>query len=212
MLIACLTFLAPPVSAQDWDQELWLDQRFSFSLSPKTFVLLRFSEKGNENISHFFETFVELNVGFHAKPWLTLIPGFFHFRFDPFHQESRFENRPLLAVLLHTRRERLRPTLRAVLEGRFPQNDPGFMRLLLRPGTEYNISTFRDRPVVFWLSNEFAFDSRSDRFSRNRFQVGISVPASERFSILPYYLIESNRLPGLWDHDNIWGLSLWWRL
>ena len=212
LFLACLVLLAQPASAQGWDKEFWLDQRFSFSLSPKTFLMLRFSEKANQNVSRLFETYVELDVGFHAKPWLTVMPGFFHFRTDPFQSNARFENRPQLAILLHTRRGRWRPNLRSTLEGRFLQDDPGFLRFLFSPGVEYNLSTYRDRPLVFVLTNEFGFDSRSGRFSRDRFQAGISLPATNRFSIFPYYLIESNRLPGLWDHDNIWGLSLWWRL
>ena len=210
--IVCLAILAQPAPAQDLDHELWLDQRFSFRLSPETFLRLRFFQGANRNVSHLFVTFVRLDIGFHVRPWLTLMPGFRHDRQDPFDQNSRFENRPQLTILMHARRGRWRPNLGAVFEGRFLQDEPGFVRFLLRPGVEYTLSTYKDRPLVFFLSNEFAFDSRADRFSRNRFQVGMSLPATPRFSIIPYYLIESNRLPDLWNHDNIWGLSLWWRL
>jgi len=210
-LLSFLAFAARPVAAQTWEKEFWLDQRFSIRLSPKSFLLPRFSEKANENISHLSETFVEMNVGFHVQPWFTVMPGFIHFRFDPLSEGSRFENRPQLALQVHTRRDRWRPNLRAAVEGRFPQDDSAFIRFLLGPGVEYALSTYRDRPVVLWLTNEFAFDSRSGRFSRNRWQAGILLPASERFSVLPYYLIESNRVPGLWDHDHALGLSLWWR-
>ena len=210
-LLSFMAFIAQPLWAQTRDREFWLDQRFSIRLSPESFLLLRLSEKASENISHLSETFVEMDVGFHVQPWLTVMLGFVHFRFDPFSEESRFENRPQLAIQAHTRWDRWRPNLRAAVEGRFPQDDSAFTRFLLTPGVEYALSSYRDRPVVLWLTNEFAFDSRSDRFSRNRFQAGILLPASERFSVLPYYLIESNRLPALWDNDHALGLSLWWR-
>ena len=209
--LVCLALVTQSAPAQDWDRELWLDQRFSVSLSPKTFLLLRFSQRANEDVSRLFETFVELDMGFHARPWLTLMPGFLYDRQNPFRPNSRSENRPQLAILLHTRWERWRPNLRALLEGRFLSEEPGFLRFLLRPGVEYDLATYKDRPLVLFLSNEFAFDSRSGRFSRNHFQVGLSLPATPHFSIVPYYLIESNRLPELWDHDHIAGFSFVWR-
>ena len=101
--------------------------------------------------------------------------------------------------------------MRAAVEGRFLRDVPGFVRFLLRPGVEYSLATYRDRPLIFFLTNEFAVDSRTGHFSRNQLQAGISLPATRRFSINPYYLIESNRLPEVWDHDNIWGVSFWWR-
>ncbi|MBI1956410.1 MAG: DUF2490 domain-containing protein [Acidobacteria bacterium] len=205
-----LVLVAQHNTAQSADNELWLDQRFSFRLSPKSFLLFRLSQRANENVSHLFETFAGLDIGFHVQPWLTLMPGFLYDRQDPFGQNSRFENRPQLGILLHTRRERWRPNLRALLEGRFLQDKPGFVRFLLRPGVEYALATYRERPLVFFLTNDFAFDSRTGRFSRNQFQVGISLPATEHLSLIPYYMLESNRLPTLWDHDNIGGLSLSW--
>ena len=176
-----------------------------------TFLRLRLSQRADENVSHLFEAFVQVDIGFHVRPWLTLMPGFLHDRQDPLNQKSRFENRPQLAILLYTRRERWRPNLQVLVEGRFLQDEPGFARFPLRPGVEYDLLTYRERPVVVFFSNEFAFDSRAGRFSRNQFQVGISLPATRRFSINTYYLIESKRLRDLWDHHNIWGLSFWWR-
>ena len=206
-----LALLSQPASAQDWDQEAWLDQLFSFRLSEKSFLRLTLLQGANENVSHLFETYIRLDAGFHVRPWLTLMPGFLHDRQDPFGQNSRFENRPQVEILLHTRKGRWKPNLRALLEGRFLRDQAGFVRFLLRPGVEYTLSTYKGRPLVFFLGNEFAFDSRSDRFSRNRFQAGMSLPATARFSIVPYYLIESSRLPDFWDHDSVLGLSLQWR-
>ena len=204
--------LAWPAPAQDWDQELWLDQRFSFSLSRMTFARIRFLQGANDNVSHLFNAFVEVNVGFHVRPWLTLMPGFRHDRINPFGQNPRHEHRPQFAVLLQTQRGRWRPNLRFLFEGRFLRDEPGFLRFLPQPGVEYALSSYQDRPVTLYFTNEFAFDSRTGRYSRNRLQMGISLPATPRFSMVPSYMIESIRLPGLWDHDHIWGLSLWWRL
>ncbi|MBI4463280.1 MAG: DUF2490 domain-containing protein [Acidobacteria bacterium] len=209
-LVAVFILAAPYGAAQSVDNELWLDQRFSFSISPKSFLLLRFGQRADENVSHLFETFAEFDIGFHVQPWLTLMPGFLHDRLDPFRQNSRFENRPQLAVLLHTRRKRWHPNLRALLEGRFIQDEPGFVRFLLRPGVEYSLPTPGDRPLVFFLTNELAFDSRMGRFYRNQFQVGVSLPATKLFSLAPYYVLESNRQPAFWKRDNLWGLSLLW--
>ena len=211
-LFVGLALFAWPAAAQDWDQEVWLDQRFSFRLSPLTFLRIRLLQGADDNVSRLHDAYFELEVGFHARPWLTVMPGFRHDRLDPFGPNSRFENRPQLAILLQTSKGRWRPNLRFLFEGRFLRNEPGFLRFLPQPGVEYTLSAYKNRPLVLYLVNEFAFDSRTDRYSRNRFQVGMSLPATPRFSIIPYYMMESNRLPGLWDHDNVWGLSFWWRL
>ena len=208
--LLCLVLLAPPAPAQDRDQEIWIEQRFSYSLSQKTFLRFRLFQGANDNISHLFETFVQMDFGLHVRPWLTLMPGFLHDRQDPFGRNSRFENRPQLTIFLHTRRGRWRPNLRLTVEGRFLQQGPGFVRFLSQPSVEYVLSTYKARPLLLFLANEFAVDSRTSRFSRNRFQIGLSLPATEHFSIIPYYMSESNRLPELWDHDNIWGLILGW--
>jgi len=211
IFLVCLIFTWP-APAQDWDQELWLDQRFSFSLSRMTFARIRFLQGANDNVSRLFNAFVEVNVGFHVRPWLTLMPGFRHDRLDPFGQIPRYEHRPQLAAIFQTNWGRWRPNLRLQFEGRFLRHEAGFLRFLPQPGVEYALASYQDRPVAIYFTNEFAFDSRSDRYSRNRLQVGISLPATPNFSIVPTYMIESIHAPGLWDHDNIWGLSLWWRL
>jgi hypothetical protein len=212
VLLFGLTRFAAPAWAQDWDQELWLDQRFSFSLSRMTFARVRFLQGANDNVSHLFNAFVEVNVGFHVRPWLTLMPGFRHDRINPLGQTASHENRPQLAAILHRQWGRWRPNVRFMLEGRFLADEPGFLRFLPQPGLEYALSSYRDRPVVLYLTNEFAFDTRTDRYSRNRLQMGISLPATSNFSIVPTYMIESIRTSGPWDQDNVWGLSLWWRL
>jgi hypothetical protein len=210
--LVCVILFAWPVAAQDWDQEFWLDQRFSFSLSPVVFARIRFLQGANDHVSRLFNTFFEANVGFHVRPWLTLMPGFRHDRLNPFGRMPSHENRPQFAAIFQTQWGCWRPNLRFQVEGRFLPNESGFLRFLPQPGVEYALSSYKDRPVVFYLTNEFAFDSRTDRYSRNRFQLGISLPATPTFSIVPTYMIESIRSPGLWDHDNVWGLSFWWRL
>lgn len=212
VFFACLIILPWPASAQDWDQEFWFDQRFSFSLSRMTFARIKLLQGANDNVSHFFDAFFEVNVGFHVRPWLTLMPGFRHDRLNPFHRVSSHENRPQFAAIFQTQWGRWRPNLRFQFEGRFLRSEPGFLRFLPQPGVEYTLSSYKERPVVFYLTNEFAFDSRTDRYSRNRFQLGVALPATPNFSIVPTYMIESIRLLSLWDHDNVWGLALWWRL
>jgi hypothetical protein len=102
VFVGFLILFARPAPAQDWDQELWLDQRFSFRISRTAFARIRLLQGINDNASHLFNSFAELNVGFHVRPWLTLMPGFRHDRLNPFGQSSRHENRPQFAALFQT--------------------------------------------------------------------------------------------------------------
>ena len=151
-----------------------------------------------------------INPHFVPSVWLTIVPGFRHVRHDPFDATSRFENRPLFDFELHTKRGRWQPSLRTRFEGRFIENQSGFLRIRVRPGVRYSLSTRWNRPPALIVTNEFFFDFRADRYNRNKFQVGISLPATAQFSLMPYYMLLSNRPLASWHHDSIWGLSLFW--
>ncbi len=193
------------------DNELWLDQNFSVRLSPKTSLQIKFAERANQGASDLFQVYGQVGMAIQAKPWLEIAPVFRHDRHDPFDPGSLYENRPLLDVTARRPQGALRPILRARFEGRFFENQDGFLSIRIRPGFDYALPLkSRLRPGLL-VDDEIFYDFRSDSLNRNRLRAGVSFRLTDHFSLRPYYMLESNRRPALWDHDNIWGLSLFWR-
>jgi Protein of unknown function (DUF2490) len=197
--------------SQGMDNELWLDQNLSVRLSPKTSLQIKFAERADQGASDLFQVYGQVGVAFQVKPWLAIAPVFRHDRHDPFDPNARYENRPLVDIITHRPRGALRPILRTRIEGRFFENQDGFLSFRLRPGFDYRLpSKSRLQPGLF-MDDEIFYDTRADTLNRNRLRAGVSFRVNQHFSLRPYYMLESIRLPALWDHDNIWGLSLYWR-
>jgi hypothetical protein len=197
--------------SQGVDNELWLDQNLSVSFSPRTSLQIKFAERANQGASDLFQVYGQVGVAFQVKPWLAVAPVFRHDRHDPFDPNARYENRPLLDITARRPKGALRPILRTRFEGRFFEGQDGFLSIRLRPGFDYAPPVkSRLRPGLL-LDNEIFYDARADTLNCNRLRAGITFRVNQHFSLLPYYMLESIRLPGLWDHDSIWGLSLFWR-
>src|SRR5262249_21379167 len=107
-----------------------------------------------------------------------------------------------------------RPSLRTLIEGRFPDTRPSSARFRFRPAIDYTLPLRTRRPPVLVLSNEFFIVPGDNSFAaggsytQNRFQVGIRLPISDAVSIRPYYLLQSVNVPDGWDTNQIVGISL----
>jgi hypothetical protein len=192
---------------------LWLDQGISTGLSTTKSLEAEFYERFDEGASHLFEYFVQGGVGFRLRPWFTLIPIYRYQRF-PGNPTIAYENRLLLNLTLSTSRGSWRPTLRTLVEGRFPDNRFASGRLRFRPGIDYTLPLRMARRPVLVVNNEFFIVPGSNPFAnggsytQNRFQVGVRMPIADSFSVRPYYLLQSVNLPNGWDTNEIVGISL----
>ncbi len=222
--VLCGCVLAIPAGAQqqplpeDPEDEkqigLWLDQGISTPSSGNKSLEIEFYERFDEGASNLFEYFVQGGVAFRLRPWFTLIPIYRYQRF-PGNSAIAYENRLQLNLTLSTSRGPWKPILRTLIEGRFPDNRPASARLRFRPGVEYT-PPLRSvwRPVVV-VSNEFfivpgnnPFANGGSSYTQNRFQVGVRLPIADSVSVRPYYLLQSVNLPPGWDTNEIFGISL----
>jgi Protein of unknown function (DUF2490) len=197
---------------------LWLDQGISTGLSANKSLDVEFHERFDEGASNLFEYFVQGGLAFRLRPWFTLIPIYRYQRF-PGNPTIAYENRVQLNLTLSTSRGPWRPTLRTLIEGRFVDNRPASARLRFRPGIEYTLPLRMSRPPVLVVSNEFfivpgnnPFANGGSSYTQNRFQVGVRLPIADSFSVRPYYLLQSVNLPSGWDTNEIFGISLAFRV
>jgi hypothetical protein len=226
--VLCICVLAVPARAQqqelpeDPEDEkqigLWLDQGISTGLSANKSLDVEFHERFDEGASNLFEYFVQGGITFRLRPWFTLTPIYRYQRF-PGNPTQAYENRLQLNLTLSTSRGPWRPTLRTLIEGRFVDNRPASARLRFRPGVEYTLPLRMSRRPVLVVSNEFfivpgnnPFANGGSSYTQNRFQVGVRLPIADSFSVRPYYLLQSINLPSGWDTNEIFGISLAFRI
>lgn len=221
--VLCSCFLTVAAKAQQQEPEdpedekqigLWLDQGVSTGLSPRTSLDVEFHERFDEGGSNLYEYFVQGGVAFRLRPWFTLIPIYRYQRY-PGNPAIAYENRVQLNLTLSTSRGPWKPILRTLIEGRFPDDRPASARLRFRPGFEYSLPIRTSRQPVLVVNNEFfivpgnnPFANGGSIYTQNRFQVGVRFPATDSFSIRPYFMWQSVNLPPGWDTNEIVGVSL----
>jgi len=217
LLLLCLClglFHSTRAPAEGPDNELWLDQNFFLTLSPKTTLHLHLVERFNQNVSKFFQGYAALGLQWEVTDWLRLTPRYRHQRENPFGfaGEQVIEHRPQFDIELHRRWGPWGAILRTRFAWRQIEHQPGFLRIRLRPQVQLSLPlAWKRRPAVFVSEEIFYEFGDVDKLNRNRLRAGISFPVSAHLTLAPYYMVESKSLPTGWDHDNVWGLTLGWR-
>jgi hypothetical protein len=224
LALLCSCLLVIPARAQqqpepeDPEDEkkigLWLDQGISTPFSSNKSLDVEFHERFDEVASNLFEYLVQGGVAFRLRPWFTLVPIYRYQRF-PGNPTIAYENRLQLNLTLSTSRGPWKPILRTLIEGRFPDDRPASARLRFRPGVEYTLPLRTAWRPVLVVSNEFfivpwtnPFANGGSSFTQNRFQAGVRLPITNSLSVRPYYMLQSVNLPLGWDTNEIFGISL----
>src|SRR5262249_35049176 len=169
-----------------------------------------FHERFDEGASNLFEYFAQGGVAFRLRPWLTVIPIYRYQRF-PGNPTVAYENRLQLNITLSISRGPWRPSLRTLIEGRFPDNRPASARLRFRPGIDYTLPLRMTWRPVLVVSNEFFVVPGSNSFAaggsftQNRFQVGVRLPIADTFVIQPFLFIKMRNPPRGVEKKKIFG-------
>ena len=208
----------PPEDPED-DKKigLWLDQPVSVPLWPSRSLEFEFHERFDDGGSNLYEYFGQAGLAFRLRPWLTVTPIYRYQRY-PGMPTLAYENRLQLNLTLSKPSGGLRPVLRTLIEGRFPDNRIASARLRFRPGVEYTLplpTTWRpvliinDEIFIVPGTNSFA---AGGNFTQNRVQAGVRLPITKSISVRPYFMVQSVNLPAGWDSNDILGISLAFRI
>jgi hypothetical protein len=206
--------LQPPEDPEDEKKfGLWLDQPVSIPFSASRSLEFEFHERLDEGGSNLFEYFGQVGVAFRLRPWLAITPIYRYARY-PGNPTIAYENRLLLNLMFSRPQGKLRPGFRTLIEGRIPDNRIASARLRFRPGIEYTLPLPMTRPPVLVVNNEFFVVPGTNSFAaggsftQNRFQTGVRVPLTNFVSVRPYFMEQSVNLPTGWDTNDIFGISL----
>jgi hypothetical protein len=197
---------------------LWLDQGIFTPFSTNKSVDIEFHERLDEGGTNLYEYFVQGGVAFRPRTWLMLIPIYRYQRY-PGNPSITYENRIQFNTTLSTARGPWRYNLRTLIEGRFPDDRPASARLRFRPGVDYTLPLRGEwRPTVI-VSNEFflvpwynPFANGGSAYTQNRVQAGVRLPISRSLSVRPYYMVQSVNQPTGWESNNVFGISLAYRV
>jgi hypothetical protein len=208
----------PPEDPEDEKQlGLWLDQGISSPFAPDNSLEVEFHERFDERVSNFLEYLVQAGIAFRLLPILSVMPAYRYQRF-PGNPSLEYENRILLNITLSKSKGALRPNLRTLIEGRFPEGRNASARFRIRPGLEYRLPLRTSWRPVLAVSDEFFLVPGTNSFAaggaftQNRFQVGARLPIKPWYAIRPYYLLQSVNLPAGWDTNEIIGISMTFRI
>src|SRR5215472_12598509 len=191
---------------------LWLDQGVSAGLWTNKSLEFEFHERFDKGAENLYEYFVQGGLAFRIRPWFMVLPIYRYQRYPV--SATAYENRILLNLTLNRPQGTWRPNFRTLIEGRFPDNRPASARLRFRPGVEYTLPLRTTWRPVLVVSNEFFIVPWSNSFAaggaytQNRFQVGVRFSITDSVSVRPYYLLQSVNLPAGWDTNEIFGISL----
>ena len=204
----------PPEDPEDEKRfGLWLDQGVSSPFSPNKSLEVEFHERFDEAVSNFYEYFVQAGPAFRLLPILSIMPAYRYQRF-PGNASLEYENRILLNITLSKSKGPLRPNLRTLIEGRFPEGRVASARFRFRPGLDYPLplrSTWRPVLIVndelFFVPGTNSF-AAGGAFTQDRFQIGARLPVKPWLAIRPYYMLQFVNLPAGWDTNEILGISM----
>jgi hypothetical protein len=195
---------------------LWLDQGVSAVLWANKSLEVETHERFDEGASNLYEYFVQGGVAFRLRPWLMVLPIYRYQRYRS--SDTDYENRILFNVTLNRSEGAWRPNFRSLIEGRFPNDRPASPRLRFRPGIDYALPLRATWRPVLVANNEFflvPWDNpyaTGGTYTQNRFQVGVRLPITGSLAVRPYYLLQSVNLPTGWDTNEIFGVSLAYRI
>jgi hypothetical protein len=222
LVFAALCVMVIPAHAQQQPEDpeddkqigIWLDQGISTPLSADKSLDLEFHERFDEGGTNLYEYFAQAGLAIRPRSWLTVIPIYRYQRY-PANPKIAYENRLQLNLTLGKSWGRWRPTLRTLIEGRFPDDRDASARLRFRPGIEYTLPVRMTRPPVLVVNNEFflvpwknPFANGGSAFTQNRFQVGVRQPVTDSVAMRVYFLWQSVNLPTGWETNEIVGISL----
>jgi Protein of unknown function (DUF2490) len=206
-----------PAAPEDPEDEkqfgLWLDQGLSTPFSSNKSFDVELHERLDENAGRLFEYFVQTGVTFRLLPILSVAPFYRYQRF-PGNPSVDYENRVLLNITLSKSKGSLRPNLRTLIEGRFPEGRVASARLRFRPGIEYTLPVRSTTPPVLIANNEFFYVPGTNSFAaggsftQNRVVFALLQPVNSWLALRPYYMIQSVNLPTGWQTNEIFGFSM----
>jgi hypothetical protein len=156
-------------------------------------------------------------VAFRLLPILSVMPAYRYQRF-PGNPDLDYENRIILNITLSKSKGPLRPGLRTLIEGRFPEGRIASARFRFRPGVEYPLPLRTSWRPVLILTDEVFFVPGTNSFSaggvftQNRVQVGARLPIKPWLAIRPYYMLQSVNRPEGWEANSIIGISTAFRI
>ena len=196
--------LTPPAEARD-DWQLWLEQKWSVTLSPTVRLVGKSEERFRNDMSDYYTQIASVGVSWKALSWLKLEPSY-HYQWTEQASRDTNENRIYLNVTPAWSAGRMSVEDRHRVEFRHINGIEDW-RYRNRPklSLEVGEGSWEVEPYV---ADEVFYGARAGEWTRNRFSVGVEKPLTRQASAALYYLIESNKTGRDWNEFHVLGIGV----
>jgi Protein of unknown function (DUF2490) len=188
---------APAQLLDQTDNQQWTEVQIAVPVTKQFDFNIIGSLRLGRNISHPVDERIGAGFTFRAGKYVTIAPNYLHIGMQPFAGRRVWENRVTLPVTFRFNVGKFRLSDRNQFERRFRNTGVNTNRYRNRFGVEHPIGSDKLGLSVF-VADEVFYDWAVDRWTRNRFGVGVTKVFNKHYAQDFYYLRQNDSfsIPG----------------
>lgn len=175
--------------AKESDFQSWNDVQVTVPATKKLDFVLTGTFRFGEDVTRLVDRRVAVAFNYKLTDWLSVQPGYTNIVTDPKVGRNRTENRLSLAATYKFPFKKFTLTDRNLFERRF-RSGQNSTRYRNRLQLEIPLKKFYD--TRFFASDEIFYDWSLDKFSRNRFQIGLGKNFTKHFGLDVFYMRQND--------------------
>jgi len=189
ILFASLAVSEFSQTAKEDDVQSWNDVQVTAPATKKLDFILMGTFRFGDNVRMLVERRVAVSFNYKLTDWLSIQPIYTNVVTTPKVGRNRTEHRLTLSATYKFPFKKFTLTDRNIVERRLrpPQNSTRYRNRL-----QFEIPFKQFYDTHFFISDEIFYDSIQERFSRNRFQVGLGKNFNKHLGLDVYYLRQND--------------------
>jgi hypothetical protein len=190
------------------DFQSWNDIQLTVPIDKNFELYSALTARFGKNVKRLNDGRAAVGIGWKANKVLTIMPFYWFIRARNSNSQFRNEHRLNLRATLRFPLGKFGGVHRSTYEYRIrePLNSWRYRALF---GIERDIPKSIIRGAKWFINDEVFYDSILDRFSRNRFSIGINKTLSKKLSVDVYYMRQNDGFSRPGDLHTVWAA---WRV
>ena len=201
----CAWWFVPVASEARDDWQLWLEEKWSATLSPKVKLVGKTEERFRDDMSDFYSQIASVGVSWKVLPWLKLEPWYYYQWTEQTGRDTN-ENRIFLNAIPSCSWRQLHLEDRNRIEFRRINGvDDWRYRNKPKLSAEFGRGWYDVEPYV---ADEVFYGARAGEWNRNRFFLGVEKPLTKALSAELYYMVQSDKTGRDWNEFHVLGIAV----
>jgi Protein of unknown function (DUF2490) len=179
------------------DNQQWTEVQLAVPITKQFDFNIIGALRIGRNLSHPVDERIGAGFTFRSGKYVSIAPHYLHIGMQPFAGRRVWENRLVLPVTLRFNVGKFRLSDRNQFERRLRNSGVKANRYRNRFGVEHPIGSYKLGLTAF-VADEVFYEGAFDRWTRNRFGVGVTKVFTEHFSQDIYYIRQNDSfsIPG----------------